>query len=39
MAGGEGGSFVEEEEFGVVSRAHYLAVPVFEFQFAVDPPF
>ena len=36
---GQGDGFVEKEEFGVMSGAHHLSVPVFPVQNANDPGF
>lgn len=37
VAGGEGGGFVEEEEFGVFVGGHGAAAAAFEFEEAGDP--
>lgn len=37
VTGGEGGGFVHEEEFGVLSGLEKGASSVFEFEFADDP--
>src|SRR6185312_180874 len=37
MAGGEGGGFIEEEQFGPAARCHHLAPPSPEFADAGNP--